>query len=339
MKTIVDMNDACHTALLFAITCPEFAQVWGATRYLSRMTQPGELQARRAAASVDPFRKKWQMACVPQNVSLREWFGDHQKKSERDIREAVARGETLYCWRPRDAAGEMIHEQEAMLVVDWLGGLPESDPDPRISQKLWKLTWAAALQRANDWHDRMARAVDADARNTGDPNAVETMREWDTGYRMVRLLTLEALDYEGAMMGHCVGKGNYDDALIWSLRNPANEPCATIEAEESWVVRSVNIFEDPYLTPWPDPDADVRPMDGYCITQISGPGNRDVGFAYWDMVLEFLRHQPILTVSNANSIGCRWVGGVGGKLKKWDDMTREATKEVHDPFGPEARAA
>jgi hypothetical protein len=56
------------------------------------------------------------------------------------------------------------------------------------------------------------------------------------GWKIVRLLTPEALDRESAHMQHCIGKGAYDhhldsgDHVFYSLRDPKNLPHATMEA-------------------------------------------------------------------------------------------------------------
>jgi hypothetical protein len=55
------------------------------------------------------------------------------------------------------------------------------------------------------------------------------------GWTVVRLLTPEALDYETAQMGHCVGQGAYDDLIeedpIYSLRDPMGRSHITIEVD------------------------------------------------------------------------------------------------------------
>lgn len=66
----------------------------------------------------------------------------------------------------------------------------------------------------------------------------------DDGHAWVRLTTWQALDREGACMGHCVGDGDYDtvvgseelhDDAIWSLRRPDGVSVLTAQVEELWV--------------------------------------------------------------------------------------------------------
>lgn len=54
------------------------------------------------------------------------------------------------------------------------------------------------------------------------------------GYSLVRLLTTNALDFEGARMRHCIGHGSYDKDLhegeeFYSIRDPDNRPRATLQ--------------------------------------------------------------------------------------------------------------
>ncbi len=66
---------------------------------------------------------------------------------------------------------------------------------------------------------------------------IETVMTFDDGHRIVRMLTPASLKKETAFMGHCIGQGGYDDAVIgdarrfYSLRDPQNKPHATFEVE------------------------------------------------------------------------------------------------------------
>jgi hypothetical protein len=86
-----------------------------------------------------------------------------------------------------------------------------------------------------------AEANKAMAKRRGDgfrvpPTAgTEVVHDCGDGWTIVRLLTPEALDYEGAQMGHCVGQGAYDqhikDDPIYSLRDPMGRSHITIEVD------------------------------------------------------------------------------------------------------------
>ena len=123
---------------------------------------------------------------------------------------------------------------------DWLVVLPAERP--KMQGKLWKVTLVQALDAQRHWHAEMAArsARIAAKRGTfeGDPDAVETVvaavdAAGNPGWRWVRVVTPEGLDYEGNAMGHCVGKGGYDNGnTIFSLRDPDNLPHCTVEWEE-----------------------------------------------------------------------------------------------------------
>ena len=121
---------------------------------------------------------------------------------------------------------------------DWLAALPAERP--KMPGKLHKLTLEQALVAVQRWHEAMAARSRRMARRRrafgGDPDAVEMLAEAAglPGWRWVRVLTPEGLDYEGEAMGHCVGRGSYDDedSVILSLRDPDNLPHCTVEYHE-----------------------------------------------------------------------------------------------------------
>ncbi len=78
----------------------------------------------------------------------------------------------------------------------------------------------------------------------------EPVMELSDGMRIVRLTTPEALDFEGEYMGHCVGKGSYDDGVgsgsvqIYSLRDENGEPHATLEVNGNKTVEQCKGKQD-----------------------------------------------------------------------------------------------
>ncbi|MCS4089684.1 PcfJ domain-containing protein [Rhizobium sp. BK176] len=86
-----------------------------------------------------------------------------------------------------------------------------------------------------------AEANKAMAKRRGDgfrvppTSGTEVVHECGDGWTIVRLMTPEALDYEGAQMGHCVGQGGYDHLIeedpIYSLRDPMGRSHITIEVD------------------------------------------------------------------------------------------------------------
>jgi hypothetical protein len=84
----------------------------------------------------------------------------------------------------------------------------------------------------SDLNKKFSKA--AQAQTEGD---IKTVLDFGDGYKIVELLTQNALKLEGPKMGHCVGGGAYDDGVekgttkIFSLRDKNNEPHVTFEAD------------------------------------------------------------------------------------------------------------
>jgi hypothetical protein len=80
-------------------------------------------------------------------------------------------------------------------------------------------------------------AQKAAARAYADEGNLRTVKTFENGYRIVQLLTPEALDQESGYLGHCVGNGGYDALLesgrhrYYSLRGPNGSGHATLEVE------------------------------------------------------------------------------------------------------------
>lgn len=148
------------------------------------------------------------------------------------------------------------YERVVPHIVDWL-----------VSSKLRDEDWLARLD-ANGRPLKLMKfgtvaAISAEAdkamqkrRNEGLPVAANqegeiTEAELSDGWRVVRLTTVESLDRESAMMGHCVGNGAYDEGLqnrsiqIFSIRDRWDKSHITVE---------------------------VTPL-GHAIRQVQGKGN------------------------------------------------------------------
>lgn len=70
------------------------------------------------------------------------------------------------------------------------------------------------------------------------PGDTHTVMELNDGFRIVELMTTNALDREGQMLKHCIGDGAFDDKLgitnkYYSLRDKNNKGCATFEVEKN----------------------------------------------------------------------------------------------------------
>ncbi len=99
-----------------------------------------------------------------------------------------------------------------------------------------------ALYASKKWHELLeqkSKNVKKDKEFTENSKiGTKTVMNFDNGMEVVKLLDKDALLFEGTVMGHCVGKGNYDDAVydgsiqIYSLRGKDGEPHATFEVKD-----------------------------------------------------------------------------------------------------------
>jgi hypothetical protein len=150
--------------------------------------------------------------------------------------------------------------EELSLVLDWIGALDEIDP--RLARKRDRISYEHARDHARRWHDRLAARDDDGVAD--DPAGVEAVFDLGGGWRWVRLRSAAALDYEGRRMRHCVGDGAYDRLRtdIYSLRDPDNMPCCTVEFDTQRAR----------------------------VQQAKARGNSDVPAKYMDRVEVLLRH-------------------------------------------------
>lgn len=143
------------------------------------------------------------------------------------------------------AAGGEVSPAEWTHLRDWLLVLPTERP--KMPAKMGKVTLAQAMKMQHNWHAdmaaRSARIASKRGKFVGDPDAVETVCPavgLAEGWRWVRILTPEGLDYEGNAMGHCVGRGSYDRGpTIFSLRDPNGLPHCTVE----WSERQCSVLQ------------------------------------------------------------------------------------------------
>lgn len=118
-------------------------------------------------------------------------------------------------------------EHEMCGVKDYLSSLTESD---KIRQKLNKVSWQDAVQLQKNWHEDIARKS-AKMKDFGGDSGGDTLIDCDDGYNWIELKTPEQFDFEGNAMGHCIGKGSYDNSKnrFFSLRDRSNLPHITVE--------------------------------------------------------------------------------------------------------------
>ncbi|MFJ7437779.1 hypothetical protein ACIQW5_09005 [Methylorubrum thiocyanatum] len=183
-------------------------------------------------------------------VEGRAWLDDAQEWAERSARALLA----------ASRAGDSVIHQGLTLprhfgtVRDWLAALPETDP--RMLDKLARVTWDQAVEHARAYHERLKRSRLRIAGNEGTADPVPSV----AGHRWLHLVTPEALDAESGAMGHCVGDGGYDyvtwwrgedgrpirpsgaaeaAAGIWSLRDRDGRSILTAEVRSSGYVAQI----------------------------------------------------------------------------------------------------
>lgn len=113
-------------------------------------------------------------------------------------------------------------------IMDWFKWLEENNP--RELKKLTKLTLDVAIDKSEEWVEQLNKKVSDEEDAEG---LVEIMK-FKSGFRIVKLTTSSCLNREGKLMVHCVG--SYAHQLergteIYSLRDPQNNPHATIEVK------------------------------------------------------------------------------------------------------------
>jgi hypothetical protein len=130
----------------------------------------------------------------------------------------------------------------------WLSKLDEKGRPKKLLKFGTLEAIAAGADKAMRRHNQNARrselAVDAEI----------AYMELADGYRLVRLMSTEALDAESLEMQHCIGHGGYDDKLadpsvvFLSLRDATNKAHATLEIENG-IIRQLSGKQNAY----PDP--------------------------------------------------------------------------------------
>lgn len=138
----------------------------------------------------------------------------------------------------------MLAKERRLLadIVDWM----ISDGGPKMGSDWSKISVRQAASAEEGWVRAAARAALKSASEEAGRQGVETFAEFEpssawAGWRWARLTSTAALNWEGALMKHCVGsyadEVEADDVQIYSLRNPLNQPQLTIEARGSSLIQ------------------------------------------------------------------------------------------------------
>lgn len=191
-----------------------------------------------------PFLKKVDMC-----DDLPEWA--KKALSERkDVFEFVASRMTQETIDDIISIRDFLYSVAENYVDKVINASKKTETAPRIRLDCLKAnreydTFEKALNQAQKWHEIMARRAMEKAKETDlyAKSSEGTKFEMDlsNGMKAYRLTTPEALDFESNYMGHCVGKGSYDEGLIkgtleiYSIRDKNGEPHATLEIKKGKV--------------------------------------------------------------------------------------------------------
>ena len=165
-----------------------------------------------------------------------------------------ARGEQVYLFNGAKMSDRLKNDittvrdylyDVALMYVDKVAKTAEATKQkPKIRYDYLKTTneyntFEQALSAAQEWHEKLAQNLEQKLK------AQEILKKSQVGARFVmalpdgmsayQLTTAEALDFESEFMGHCVGKGGYDQGVkdgslqIYSIRDERGEPHVTFE--------------------------------------------------------------------------------------------------------------
>ena len=168
-----------------------------------------------------------------------------------------ARGEQVYLFNGAKMSDKLKNDittvrdylyDVALMYVDKVARTAEATKQkPKIRYDYLKTTneyntFEQALSAAQEWHEKLAQNLEQKLK------AQEILKKSQVGARFVmalpdgmsayQLTTAEALDFESEFMGHCVGKGGYDQGVkdgslqIYSIRDERGEPHVTFEVRD-----------------------------------------------------------------------------------------------------------
>lgn len=143
-------------------------------------------------------------------------------------------------------------ERKLEHILDWIA----------VDENNKNLVGFNSLKHLEKAADAFFKTANKHSQKNEDFDNLIPILELDDGYTFYKLDSSICRTREGALMGHCVGRGGYEgsDVEIFSLRDYKNNPHATIEARNNH------------------------------IRQIKGKQNTSVVKKYWPYVEKFLNH-------------------------------------------------
>jgi len=137
-----------------------------------------------------------------------------------------------------------------------------SENKPKLGSALEVLakvsTWDKAMTKKRREFEARAKKYGKGVSHS-EMGEIELIDELDDGYSIVQLMDDKAKDWEGVAMGHCVGGHDYENEIVYSLRDANLMPHAT------------------------------RHIKGNTIVQMQGKENKDIVEKYHDYIFEFIQ--------------------------------------------------
>lgn len=143
-------------------------------------------------------------------------------------------------------------------ILDWM----KSKDAERYLNRLDRISPPQALEMSKKWTEKLIKEARKNIDKELMDKGVETVKELDGGFKIVKLVEERSFQLEGLRMGHCVASyfDHHPKVDIFSLRDKNNNPHCTIEYDPK----------------------EKR------INQIKGKGNKEVSKKYHKPVRDFL---------------------------------------------------
>ncbi|MBO4625800.1 MAG: PcfJ domain-containing protein [Alphaproteobacteria bacterium] len=147
---------------------------------------------------------------------------------------------------------DFLYDAAGQYVDKIINRARETDKKPTINYAFLKTTneydtFDKALEAAKKWHENMAEEMAKRNKNkeflAKSLVGTKHVMTLSNGMLVYELTTPGALDFESDNMGHCVGRGAYDNGVaegsikIYSIRDARGEPHATLEVRDNKVIQ------------------------------------------------------------------------------------------------------
>lgn len=138
-------------------------------------------------------------------------------------------------WATKRLNGQDVLNADVIAVKDWLNIYAKENP--KIIHKIMKLRWEDAVIAQKKWHKSLLEKSEKLKEYGGNPNDIEKIMDGYNGNTWNYITSKEGLEFEGNVMGHCVGGYTYKDKNIITLRDKNNVAHVTIELNGNHIVQ------------------------------------------------------------------------------------------------------